>query len=78
MCIFFFDICVNESKNPNILKQVNITSAFKKSYRVSKESYCSLSGLLVIVKTFNKLLNKQVTVFMDQFLSKSQSVFWKG
>ena len=54
----FFHFCVNECKYPNILKQVNITSSFKKRYRGSNESNRPLSILLAVVKVFEKLLNK--------------------
>ena len=36
-----FSFCVNESKFPNILKQANVTTAFKRSRGVQGElSYC--------------------------------------
>ena len=46
---------------PNILKQVNTTPVFRKSYRSSKENYRSVSILLVITKIFEKFLGKQLT-----------------
>ena len=46
---------------PNILKQVNTTPDFRKSYGSSKENYRSVSVLLVITKIFEKFLGKQLT-----------------
>lgn len=47
-----------------------ITSYFKKSYRESEESSCLVIILLVVAKTFKKLLSKQVTLFMAEFFSQ--------
>ena len=69
-----FNFCVNEGKDLNILKEANVSPAFKKCDRGSKESYHSLSILHVIVKIFEKLLN-QVTLFMDACFWKCQCVF---
>ena len=43
-----------------------------------KESYRPKSILPVVAKIFGKLLRKQGTMFMNQFLSKFQCGFWKG
>ena len=74
----FFHFCINKGKHPNILKQVNITSALKKDYRGSAEGYRPLSILLLIIKILENLFSKQVTLFADAFLLKCQCVFWEG
>ena len=51
---------------------------FKKGYRGSKENYRPVSILPVISKIFEKLLCKQITIFMDPLLSKYQCGFRKG
>ena len=64
------NFCVNEGKFPNLLQQANITSPFRKAYRSSKENYCPVSILPVIAKIFEKLLRKQVALFMGEVLSQ--------
>ena len=63
---------------PSILKNANITPVFKKWYRGSKESYRPVRILPVSYKIFEKLLCKQITIFIDPLLSKYQCVFRKG
>ena len=69
-CVTFFIFSANESKFPNTFKQGNVTSAFKKGYRGSKENYRTINILSVIAKIFERLLSKQGAIFMDQVLSK--------
>ena len=76
--VTFFSFCVNENKFPNIFKQANITLAYKKGYKSCKESYRPMSILPVITKIFEKLLSKEGTMFMYQFLSKYQCSFRRG
>ena len=71
----FFNVCVDKSTFPSVLKHANITPVFKKGYRGSKENYRPVSILPVISKIFEKLLCNQTTPFMDQFLSKYQCRF---
>lgn len=66
----FLSFCVNEDKFPNVFKQANIIHAPKKGYRGFKESYHPMSILSVIAKMIEKLLSKQETMFICQFLSK--------
>ena len=63
---------------PPILKNANITPVFKKGHRGSKENYRPVSILPVISKIFEKLLCKQITIFIDPLLSKYQCWFRKG
>ena len=65
----FFNVCVDKGTFPSVLKHANITPAFKKGYKGSKENYRTVSILPVISKIFEKLLCNQITPFMDQFLS---------
>ena len=51
---------------------------FKKGYRGSKKNYRPVSILPVISEIFEKLLCKQITIFMDPLLSKYQCGFRKG
>ena len=63
----FFNESIKKSTFPSILKNANITLVFKKGYRRSKENYCPESILRVISKTFEKLLCKQITIFIDPY-----------
>ena len=63
---------------PSILKNANISPVFKKWYRGSKESYHPVTILPVSPKMFEKLLCKQITIFIDPLLSKYQCGFKKG
>ena len=74
----FFKECVDKGTFPSILKHPNITPVFKKEYKGSKDNYRSVSILPVISKIFEKLLCKQITVFIDPLLSKFQCGFRKG
>ena len=74
----FFNESIKKSTFPSILKNANITPVFKKEYRGSKENYRPVSILPVISKIFEKLLCKQITIFIDPLLSKYQCGFRKG
>ena len=74
----FFNQSIENFEFPSILKNANITPVFKKGYRCSKENYHPVSILPVISKIFEKLICKQITIFMDPLLSKYQCGFRKG
>lgn len=57
------------------LKKLKYHLLLIKDYRGYKESDNPMSILSVIAEIFAKLLRKQGTVFMDQFLSKYQCDF---
>ena len=74
----FFNECVDKGTFPSFLKHANITPVFKKRCKGSKDNYRPVSILPVISKIFEKLLCKQITVFIDSLLSKFQCGFRKG
>ena len=74
----FFNQSIENFEFLSILKNANITPVFKKGYRGSKENYHPASTLPVISKIFEKLLCKQITIFLDRLLSKYQCGFRKG
>ena len=74
----FFNQSIENFEFPSILKDANITSVFKKRYRCSKENYRPVSIIPVISKIFEKLLGKQITIFVDPLLSKYQCGFRKS
>ena len=61
----FFNEWVDKGTFPSILKHANITPVFKKGCKVSKGNYRPVSILPVVSKIFEKLLCKQITVFID-------------
>ena len=63
---------------PSFLKYANITPVFKKGHKSSKSNYRPVSILPIISKIFKKLLCKQLTVHVEQFLSKYQCGFRQG
>ena len=70
----FFNECVGKDVFSSILKNTNITSVFKKGFRGSKDNYRPVSIIPIISKIFEKLLSKQIIIF----LSKYQCGFRKG
>ena len=74
----FFNECVDKAVFPSILKKANITPVFKKGFRGSKDNYRPVSILPIISKIFEKLIEKQIVIYMDKFLSKYQCGFRKG
>ena len=57
---------------PVIFKNSDITAVFKKGLKESKENYRLSSILPIISKTFEKIISKQTTNFIDTLLSKYQ------
>ena len=74
----FFNESIKKFTFPSTLKNGNITPVFKKGCISSKENYQPVSILPVISKIFEKLLCKQITIFIDPLLSKYQCGFRKG
>ena len=73
ICDFSND-CVDRGDFPSILKNANITPVFKKG---DKDFYRPVSILPIISKIFEKLLCKQIMIFIDPLLSKFQCGFRK-
>ena len=69
-----FNECVDKGVFSSILKNANITSAFKKGFRGSKNNYQPVSILETISE---KLLSKQIIIYMGRFFSKYQCEFRK-
>ena len=74
----FFNESFKKSTFPSVLKNANITPVFKKGCRGSKENYHPVSILPVIPKIFEKLLCKQITIFIGPLLFKCKCGFRKG
>ena len=61
---------MKKEKCPLILKNADITAVFKKGLQGSKGNCRPGSFLPMITKPFEKIVFKQVAVFMDPLLSK--------
>ena len=74
----FLNQTIRSGKFPAILKNGDITAVFKKGFKGSKENYRPVSILPIISEIFEKIISKQITNFMDPFLSKYQCGFRRG
>ena len=73
-----FNDSIEKSNFPSILKNATITPVFKKGDRDSKDNCIPISILPNISKIFERRIFRQLSNFVDQFLSKYQYGFRKG
>ena len=73
-----FNTSVTNSEFPSVLKQANITPAFKTGEKYSKDNYRPVSILPNVSKKFERCMFRQINEYMDVFLSKHQCSFRKG
>ena len=73
-----FNDSIEKSNFPSILKNATKTPVLKKVDRNSKDNYRAVSILPNISKIFERCLFRQLSNFMDPFLSKYQCGFRKG
>ena len=74
ICDFYSNVIMS-SKFPSLLNKSNITSVFKKYKRKElkkKQKSRSISVLQVLFKIFEKLISKQLSIFLETILSKFQ------
>ena len=76
ICDFFND-CVKQENFLSFLKLANITQVFKEGFKGSKDNYRPVSILPTISKIFEKLLCKQIILFIDPVLSNFECGFRK-
>ena len=79
-CNFTFSVlddCINKSFEngafPDCLKEANVTPIFKKDDPLDKENYRPVSILPLLSNVFEKLIYKQLSNYMESFLS---SILW--
>ena len=60
------------------LKLADITSCFKKNNPLEKENYRPVSVLPVVSKIFERIMQKQVTLFTENILSPNLCDYRKG
>ena len=73
-----FNESINSSKFPLSFKIANITPVFKNESRNHKNNYRPVSILPLISKVFEKIMNKQLSIYFEVILSKFQCGFRKG
>ena len=73
-----FNNLIYQSQFALIFKLVNISLAFKKGDRNFKENYRPVSILSNISKIFEQCMFRQISRFMDSYLTKQQCGFRKG
>ena len=73
-----FNESINSSKFPLSFKLANITPVFKNESRNHKNNYRPVSILPLISKVFEKIMNKQLSIYFEEILSKFQCGFRKG
>ena len=59
-------------------KLANITPVFKNESRNHKNNYRPVGILPIISKVFEKIINKQLSIYFEEILSKFQCGFRKG
>ena len=72
------NFCTENSIFPSDLKVVDVTPAFKKKSKASKDNYRPISILRNISKIYERCLYNQMQTYFDNLLSKYQCGFRKG
>ena len=72
------NFCIENSIFPSNLKVADLTPAFKKKSKTSKENYRPISILPNITKIYERCLYNQMQTYFDNILSKYQYAFHKG
>ena len=73
-----FNEFVKKSEFPSVLKQANITPVFKKGKRECKNNYRPINIFSNVSKTFEIIMFRQISNYMDSFFFKYQCGFRKG
>ena len=69
---------ITNSKFPNELKLADVTPVFKKGETTNAKNYRPVSVLPVVSKVFERILQKQISSYFDQFLSPYLCGYRKG
>ena len=71
----FFSERIDQGNSPFVLKHTNVKPVFKEGYKVTGYRPARIPS--ITFRIFEKLLHKQMTLFMEQILSKHQRGFCK-
>ena len=69
---------INSSEFPLSFKLANITPVFKNESRNHRNNYGPISILPLILKLFEKIMNKQLSLYFEKIRSNFQCGFRKG
>ena len=69
---------LDEGTFPNILKKAEVIPVYKKSDKLNKSNYRPVSILLILAKVFEKVLDHQITPFLNIVFSCHLSAFGQG
>ena len=72
------NFCIENSIFPSDLKVTDVTPAFKKKSKISKDNYRPISILPNISKIYERCLYNQMQTYFNDLLSKYQCGFCKG
>ena len=72
------NFCIENSIFPSDLKVADVTPAFKKKSKTSKDNYRPISILPNVSKIYERCLYNQMQTYFDNLLSKYQCGFRKG
>ena len=75
---FILNNCIANGLFPDLLKLADVTSLHKGDERTSKKNYRPVSVLPAVSKVFERLLNKQITNYIEPCLSSILCSFHKG
>ena len=70
--------CIDHSNLPSELKSADVTPAYKKKSKNSKDNYRPISILSNISKIYERCLYDQIQKLFENILSKYQCSFRKG
>ena len=73
-----FNNCLIKAEFPNELKLADVTPIFKKEDPFGANNYRSVSALPSVSKIFERILHRQVSSYVDQFLSTFMWGYRKG
>ena len=73
-----FNLCINVDIFPSDLKIADVTPAYKKKSKYSKDNYRPVSILSNISKIYERCIYDQIEKYFDDILSKYQCGFRKG
>ena len=73
-----FNNCLIKAESPNELKLADVTPIFKKEDPSRAKNYRSVSVLQSVSKLLERILHRQVSSYVDQFLSSFICGYRKG
>ena len=73
-----FNNCLIKAEFPNELKLADVTPILKKEDPSQAKNYRPVSILLTVSKIFERILHRQVSSYVDQFLSTFMCDYRKG